>query len=281
MTQTMQAWRVHGFGEPTDEFVLDEVPVPTPGDLDNLGMDLSGWVPIQAGGVPFADLVILDMKAAALALPDVTMARGSYPVEVRRPYISGQEGVGIVIEASSGREHLLGTRVAAVCIRPFGSLAAVSVGISSIFPVPEAFSDEDAAGFVIAGHTAYHAAVRRGGVAAGETVIVTGAAAGARVLAVVGGPEKADFCRSIGAEPIDRLREDVVTRALTDGAGAELIVDPVQGEMGTRIRGALAPDGRHVLCGHAGGLLPLDPHFYLSNHTLVGATLGSYPRPQT
>ena len=290
----MQAWRVHGFGEPGTEFVLDDVPVPTPGDLQNLGMDLSGWVPLTEGAAPFDDWVILEMKAAALALPDVTMARGTYPVPVRRPYISGQEGVGIVTEASPGRQDLLGQRVAAVCIQPFGSLAPVAVGISSIFPVPDALSDEDAAGFVIAGHTAYHAAVRRGQVAAGETVIVTGAAGGlgsaivqlcvatgARVLAVVGGQEKADFVRTLGAEPIDHETVDVVAeaRSLTDGAGVNLIVDPVQGEMGAVLRGALAPDGRHVLCGHAGGLLPHDPHFYLYNHTLVGATLGSYPRP--
>ena len=174
-------------------------------------------------------------------------------------------------------------------------LAPISVGISSIFPVPEAMSDEDAAGYVIAGHTAYHAAVRRGQVAKGETVIVTGAAGGlgsaivqlsvatgAKVFAVVGGSDKAEFVRSLGAEPVDHLAVDVPTqvRALNGGQGVNLIVDPVQGEMGGRLRAALAPDGRHVLCGHAGGLLPHDPDFYLYNHTLVGATLGSYPRPQ-
>ena len=59
-----------------------------------------------------------------------------------------------------------------------------------------------------------------------------------------------------------------------------MILDPVQGEMGVQARSLLAPDGRHVLCGHAGGLVPHDPHFYMYNHTLVGATLGSYPRPE-
>ncbi len=47
--------------------------------------------------------------------------------------------------------------------------------------------------------------------------------------------------------------------------------------MGGRLRALLAPDGRHVLCGHAGGLEPIDPHFYVANVTLVGATLGGYP----
>ena len=67
-------------------------------------------------------------------------------------------------------------------------------------------------------------------------------------------------------------------RAATDGRGVDVIVDPVQGEVGARVRDLLVPDGRHVLCGHAGGLIAHDPHFYVRNHTLVGATLGGYSR---
>jgi NADPH2:quinone reductase len=59
-----------------------------------------------------------------------------------------------------------------------------------------------------------------------------------------------------------------------------VVMDPVQGEMGVAAQTLLAPDGRRVLCGHAGGLVPHEPHFYMYNHTLVGATLGSYPRDE-
>jgi NADPH:quinone reductase len=235
------------------------------------------------------------MRAAALALPDVTMSRGTYPVEVRRPYISGQEGVGVVTQASPGRQDLLGKRVAAVCIQPFGSLAPVSVGISQIFPVADDMSDEDAAGLMIAAHTGYHAVHRRGQVQAGEIVAVHGAAgglgsacvqlcvaAGARTFGIVGGEEKADFVRELGAEPIDHSAVDPgpALRAATDGRGVDVIIDPVQGEAGARLRTGLTNNGRHVLCGHAGGLIPHDPHFYLFNHTLVGVTLGGYSRPE-
>jgi NADPH:quinone reductase len=291
----MQAWRVHGFGEPGDVVVLDDVPAPTPDDLAGLGMDLSGWVPLAEGQQPFTDWVLLDMTVAGLALPDVTMARGTYPVPVRRPYTTGQEGVGVVVDAAPGRRDLIGKRVAAVCIQPFGSLAPVSVGISTIFEVPDGMSDEDGAGFVIPAHTAYHAVHRRGRVQAGETVAVLGAAgglgsaivqlcvaAGARVIAVVGGADKVAFCTELGAEAIDHRDGGVVAavRAVTGGRGVDVIVDPVQGEAGAELRGALVPDGRHVLCGHAGGLVPHDPHFYMFNHSLVGATLGSYPRDE-
>ena len=44
--------------------------------------------------------------------------------------------------------------------------------------------------------------------------------------------------------------------------------------------GLLVPGGRHVVCGHAGGLIPHDPDFYLANHSLVGVDLGGYPTPR-
>jgi NADPH2:quinone reductase len=291
----VQAWRVHRHGEPGEVFQLDEIPEPTAADLEGLGMHMSGWVPVQPGIEPFGDWVILHMSVAALALPDVTMARGSYPVPVAMPYVSGQEGVGIVTDASPIRRDLLRRRVAAVCIQPFGSLAPVAVGISTMFEVPDSMSDEDAAAFMIPAHTAWHAVHRRGKVQTGETVVVLGAAgglgaaivqlcvaAGCDVLAVVGGAEKAAVVEGLGARAIDHSAGDVVdaVRAATGGRGVDVIVDPVQGEIGARVRDLLVPDGRHVLCGHAGGLLAHDPHFYVRNHPLVGATLGGYPRDE-
>src|SRR3954466_8402359 len=110
----MKAWRVHGVGEPEQTFVLDDIPEPSPRDFEGMSMDLSGWVPAGPGRAPFTDWVMLEMRAAALALPDVTMCRGTYPVHVARPYVSGQEGVGVVIDAAPTRRNLLGKRVAAV-----------------------------------------------------------------------------------------------------------------------------------------------------------------------
>lgn len=288
----MRAWRVHEFGEPQDTFVLEEIAEPSAADLEGVGMGLGGWEPLQPGHEPFGDWVILEMRAAALALPDVTMSLGRYPVPVGRPYVSGQEGVGIVREASPERQHLIGKRVVACCIQPWGSLADVAVGVSMIFEVPDAMSDIEAAAFLIASHTGYHAAIRRGGVTAGETVAVLGAAGGvgsamvqlavaegARVFAVVGNEAKAKVCAELGAEPIVHAQVDTPTalREATGGTGVDVILDPVQGEAGAEARQALAVGGRHVLCGHAGGLIPHDPAFYVWNQSLIGVDLGGFP----
>src|SRR6266540_2406125 len=121
----MRAWRVHDVGEPEDVFVLED-DEPTAARLAEMGMSMGGWVPLDEAPYKVTpEFAILDMRAAALALPDVTMARGTYPVPVPHPYISGQEGVGIVRETSPGLTHLIGTRVVGVCIQPWGSLGDV------------------------------------------------------------------------------------------------------------------------------------------------------------
>jgi len=193
------------------------------------------------------------------------------------------------------RQELVGKRVVAVTIQPWGSLAPVAVGTSTLYEVPAQLSDEEAAGFLIPAHTAYHVVHRRGRIQAGETVLVLGAAgglgsaivqlcvaAGATVLAVAGGPEKAAFTAALGAVPIDHQAGDFATAALeaTGGRGVDVVVDPVQGTMGAQALELVVLDGRHVLCGHAGGLQAWDPHFYVHNRSLVGATFGGYPRAE-
>ena len=253
----MRAWRVHEFGEPQDVLVQEDVPEPSAADLTGLGMSMGGWVPAERGRHPYDDWVVLDMTVAALALPDVTMARGTYPVPVDRPYTSGQEGVGIVTDAAPHYRHLMGKRVVATCIQPFGSLAPVAIGVGTIFEVPDGMSDEDGAGFVIPAYTGYHVIHRRAQVQAGETVAVLGAAgglgaayvqlclaAGARVIAIVGGPEKVAFVEELGAEGVDHLDPDV------DVVAAVLRADRRPGR--GRHRRSGAGRGRRRAAGRAG-----------------------------
>jgi len=207
--------------------------------------------------------------------------------------VSGQEAVGVVEAASPSQQAWLGKRVVAFTPQPFGSFADVCVAIApTIFEAPPGMSDAEAAAFLIASHTAYQAVHRRGRIAAGETVLVLGAAggvpsaalqlcvaAGARVIAVAGGEEKVAFCRALGAHvAIDHRAEDFALAVQREvGAHAvDAIIDFVQGEPGRRARPLLAVEGRHVMAGHAGGLVPVHPNeFYLQNWTLVGCCMGS------
>jgi NADPH2:quinone reductase len=289
----MKAWVVREKGEPWEVFRFEQRPEPTPELVRRHALGLDGLHPCAPGEAPCEDFALVRVAAAALAWPDVTMATGEYPVPIGRPYVSGQEAVGVVEWASPRLAHLLGRRVVAFTPQPFGSLAELCVATApTVFEAPPELDDAGAAAFLIASHTAYHAVHRRGCVQAGETVLVLGAAggvpsaalqlavaAGARTLAVAGGAEKAEFCRKLGADVvIDHRAEDfaaAVTRAIGPNA-VDVIVDFVQGEPGRRARPLLRVEGRHVLAGHAAGLLPIHPHeFYLQNWTLVGCCMGS------
>ena len=289
----MKGWIVRGTGEPWDVFEWDEVPEPTEAAMEALTVDLSGLRRRAPEEPPASSYLFVKVLAAALATPDVTMATGEYPVPIERPYVSGQEAVGIVEHASPDLQQWLGKRVMGFTSQPFGSFAPRAVMFPPAFyPVPESLSDEEAAAFVIPSHTAYHAVHRRGQVQSGETVLILGAAggvpsaalqlcvaAGCRVIAVAGGADKVAFCRELGAEiAIDHEQEDfceAVQRKVGPNA-VNAIVDFVQGEPGKRARPLLHVEGRHVLAGHAAGLIPIHPNeFYLQNWTLVGVCMGS------
>jgi len=289
----MKGWVIRDKGLPRDVFRWESFPEPTHESMSRLAMDIEGLRAKRDDEPACAHYAFVRVLAAALATPDHTMATGAYPVPIPRPYVSGQEAVGIVEDAAPSLAHLKGKRVMGFTPQPFGSFASHTVmALPTIWEVPESMSDEDAAGFVIPAHTAYHAVHRRGKVQPGELVLVLGAAggvpssavqlcaaAGCRVIAVARGAEKVDFCRKLGAEiAIDSGREDFVAavkRAVGEHA-IDVIVDFVQGEPGKLARPLLKVEGRHLLCGHAGGLIPIHPsEFYVQNWTLVGVCMGA------
>ena len=289
----MKAWCVRGQGDPWDVFELGDFPEPSHEAMAGYALDIEGLRPVRPGESPIEDYAFMRVHRAALAWPDVTMCTGAYPVPIPRPYVSGQEAVGVVEDASPSLQALVGKRVVAFTPQPFGSFAPRAVVTAgSVWECPEAFDDDQAAAFFIAAHTAHQAVYRRGQVAAGETVLVLGAAggvpsaavqlavaAGATVIAVAGGPEKIEFCRALGAHyAIDHRAGDFVAavRDVTDGRGVDVIIDFVQGTQGSAARPLLVVEGRHVMAGHAGGLQPIHPNeFYIQNWTLVGCCMGS------
>jgi NADPH:quinone reductase-like Zn-dependent oxidoreductase len=247
----MKGWVVRDEGAPWEVFRWEEFPEPTHDAMARLTLDLMGLRERKPAEPACEHYVFLFVRAAALAWPDVTMATGDYPVPVPRPYVSGQEAVGIVEDAAPSLRHFVGKRVMAFTPQPFGSFAPYCVvTMPTLYECPAELSDEEGAAFLIASHTAYHAVHRRGQVRAGETALVLGAsggvpsaalqlcvAAGLRTIAVAGGAEKAAFCRSLGAQVvIDHRSEDVAARVrdVTSGRGVDVIIDFVQGREGGR-----------------------------------------------
>ena len=226
----MRAWQTVKPGRPMDALYLNEdvePPRPTPGTVH------------------------LEVIAAGIGLPDAFMCQGSYALTPKTlPFTQGQEVVGRIIECGEdvhGRKA--GDRVMAVTsfFTGHGSFAEQCLGLDGFcMPVPDEMSDAEGAGCLIPFHTAYIALVTRGKIEAGENVLVIGGAGGtgqaamqiakalgARVIATAGGPEKAEFCRALGADHvIDYRSEDIAesVKAATDGRGADAIYDPVGGE---------------------------------------------------
>jgi NADPH2:quinone reductase len=166
-------------------------------------------------------------------------------------------------------------------------------GDNFALPVPPEMADADAAGFLIPFHTGWVGLARRGALQAGETLLVFGAAGGtgsaavqlgkafgATVIATAGGADKAAFCRSLGADHvIDYRTEDVTERVreITAGRGADIVYDPVGGEMFRVATQCVAHEGRVLPVGFAAGEWgqPSVPHIVQRNYSVVGVMPGA------
>ena len=273
----MRAWQVNGRGEPKDvleQVTLDLAPA-GPGELN------------------------IHVVASALALPDVLLCRGTYPLTPPLPFVPGLEFVGTVTAAGLGTSTQVGARVMGVAAFMVGHGAfadSCKTYEAMVYPVPEGMDDADAAGFTIAYHTAHIGLVRRGKLQAGETVLVHGGAGGtgfaaiqlakalgATVIATAGGADKAAFCRELGADvAIDHTTGNWVAavNGATKGRGADIVFDPVGGETFEKSADCIAPEGRLLpigfACGSWGNIPPVT--LAMKNISIVGVLAGGFPR---
>ncbi|MFE3652725.1 zinc-binding dehydrogenase, partial [Streptomyces sp. NPDC059152] len=143
-------------------------------------------------------------------------------------------------------------------------------------------------------HPGWFARPRRARLQAGETLLVhaaaggvgsaavqLGRAAGARVIGVVGGPEKARTARELGCDLVlDRHTDDLVAavKEATGGRGADVVYDPVGGDAYTKSTKCIAFEGRIVVVGFAGGTVPTPGlnHALVKNYTILGLHWGLY-----
>lgn len=271
----MRAWRVHELGDPKDVLNLDEVEEPEarPGE------------------------VVVGVEAAALNFFDILLCQGKYQERPDLPFTPGAEVSGTVLAIGEGVEDLEpGARVLATPPLPRGGFAerVAAPAAGGVFPIPEAMPFEKAAALHTVYQTAHVGLHRRAGLKEGETVLVhAGAggvgsaaiqvakAAGARVFATAGGPEKVEVCRSLGAEvAVDYREEDFVevVKGETGGRGADVIFDPVGGEVFDRSRRCIAFEGRLVVVGFTSGDIPKAPanHALVKNYSVVGLHWGLY-----
>ncbi|GHE69867.1 NADPH:quinone oxidoreductase family protein [Streptomyces thermocarboxydus] len=260
----MQAWQVHELGEPREVMRLADVGRPTPGEGQ----------------------VLLRVRAANINFPDALMCRGQYQVRPPLPFTPGVEICG---ETEDGR------RVIANPALPYGGFAEYALAdAAALLPAPDALDDAEAAALHIGYQTAWFALHRRARLEAGETLLVhaaaggvgsaavqLGKAAGATVIGVAGGADKAAVARELGCDVvIDRREQDVVAavKEATGGRGADVIFDPVGGEAYTQSAKTVAFEGRIVIVGFASGTIP-NPglnHALIKNYAILGLHWGLY-----
>ena len=219
---------------------------------------------------------------------------GSAPVKPPFPFIPGGEVGGVVSEVGEDVEGFaLGDRVCATT--GLGGYAErVVVSPRGTWKIPDAMSFAEAAAFPVVYPTSYAALVYRAHLAPGETLLVhaaaggvgsaavqIGRALGARVLATAGGADKLEVAREAGAElAIDYRAGDFVEPVLdaTEGRGADVIYDPVGGEVFDRSLKCIAWNGRLLVIGFAGGTIPSvrANRILLKNVAVVGLHWGAY-----
>jgi NADPH:quinone reductase len=248
---------------------------------------------------PGADDVLIEVKAAGVAFPDVLMSRGQYQLKPELPFVPGVEVAGVVRAAPEDAGVAVGDEVvAATTIGGFAELAVAPPVMT--FPLPRPLDFAEGSGLVMNYHTAYFSLVTRGRLQAGESVLVHGAAGGvgtatlqvakalgARTIGVVSTDEKERVAREAGADEVVRSDGEwrAQARELTGGHGVDMVVDPVGGkDRFTDSLRALATGGRAVVVGFTEGSIPevRVNRLLLNNVDVVGAGWGAYifPRPQ-
>jgi NADPH2:quinone reductase len=220
--------------------------------------------------------VLVEIHAAPVNYVDMLVVGGVYQFMPTLPFIPGKSPAGIVAAVGPGVTTLaVGDRVLATA--EYGGYGeAVTLDADQCHRLPDALAFADAAAMGVVYDTSWVALRSRARLQPGETVLVLGAAGGvghaatclaramgARVLAGVSRPERAALARAAGADAIidlsrdnlrDTLREQV--HAETDGRGADIIIDPLGGQVFEAAIRALAWCGRLVVIGFAAGGIP-------------------------
>ena len=271
----MWGWQVHELGDPADALVWGEIPDPEPG-------------PGQ---------VLVRVHAVACNFPDILLCQGRYQEKPEPPFTPGMEIAGEVVAAGEGAVARVGDRVLGMPPMGEGGYAELAVlDADATLPWPDGMSAGQAAGMFVTYQTGICALEHRAKLQAGETLLVhaaaggvgsaavqLGKALGARVIGTAGGADKCAVARQMGADDVvDYATEDLVTRVkeLTDGRGADVIYDPIGGDVFDASRRLVAFEGRILVIGFVAGRFAEAPtnHVLIKNYAVVGVHWALYRR---
>jgi NADPH2:quinone reductase len=238
--------------------------------------------------------VVVDVRAAGVNYVDALFVAGEYQIKPPLPFVPGSEVAGVVAEVGEGvTEVAVGDRVLVSC--GLGGYAEqVGAGAGQVTRIPDGLDFERAATFTQSYCTALFALRERAAMTPGESLLVLGAgggvgqaaidvgvALGLDVIGAASTPDKRDAALAMGARAvIDTATEDLKarTRELTDGAGVDLVLDPVGGDLAEPALRTLAYRGRYLVIGFAGGSIPRLPlnQVLLKNRAVVGVDWGAW-----
>ena len=267
----MKSWQVTHYGEP-EEMALAEVDPPDPAP----------------------DEVLIGNRACGLNFFDLLQCQGKYQARPAFPFTIGAEVSGIVQAVGSDVSGLsVGDRVASLP-RGGGFSECTLVKASRAFQIPDSMTFEQAAAMPVVYQTSLFALeyraklqpgdwllVHAGASGVGSAAIQLGKAMGARVIATAGSQEKLDLCSEMGASHVLNYRtEDWVSavKKICGRFGADVIYDPVGGDIFDLSSKVIAPDGRLLVIGFASGRIPslAANRALLKNMSLVGVFWGRH-----
>src|SRR5262249_23257234 len=221
------------------------------------------WKPRGPGQVGVA------IRAAGINFPDILMAAGEYQLKPELPFTPGMEAAGDVVEVNGADGVAVGDRVI-VKLRHGGYSDEAVVSASQLTPLPSTFDYAEGATF-LAGHgTAYHGLRDRGQLQPGEVLLVHGAGGGvglaaveigkllgATVIAAASSEEKLEVAKARGADHLvlysrEPFRDAV--KRITDGRGADVVYDPVAGQIFEDSVRCIAWGARLLVIGFTGGI---------------------------
>ncbi|WP_380053447.1 NADPH:quinone oxidoreductase family protein [Falsihalocynthiibacter sp. SS001] len=235
--------------------------------------------------------VLIDVAACGLNFADLLMIKGTYQEKAPPPFCPGMEIAGTVLSVGSEVQALKkGDRVAA--FSGHGGLAEqAAVPVERCIPLPDDIPFDEAAAFQVAYGTSHLALTHKARLMKGETLLVLGAAGGvgltavelgkllgARVIGVVRGKDRQQVVRDAGADHVLDSEAPDLKQQIRDLGGADVVYDPVGGDMFKTAMGATNPDGRILTIGFASGTVPPIPANILlvKNITVIGFYWGGY-----